>query len=83
MSSTPRTPAASPAPATSNAAALLTAVADALNACEAAGLKPRLRRDVVFTNAGWVLPPLGADLWAARFPSCPGPEPGDPDDPDD
>ena len=63
---------------------LLTAVADALNACEDAGLRVRLRRDVVFTGAGWVLPPLEGGRWVARFPSMDhGLAPADPDDPDD
>jgi hypothetical protein len=67
-----------------DAPALLGAVADALNACEAAGLKPRLRRDVVHTHAGWVLPPIeDHQAWVARFPSVPGLPPGDPDDIDD
>ena len=76
------TSAVSPVPGTTDPASLLGAVADALNACEAAGLRPLLRRDVVHTRAGWVLPPLGASGWVARFPSAPGPDPGDPDDTD-
>lgn len=68
-----------------DAAPLLEAVAAALNDCETAGLRPRLRRDVVHTTAGWVLPPLGgAEDWVARFPSAAegDTEPGDPDDMD-
>lgn len=67
-----------------DAAPLLEAVAAALNGCEAAGLKPRLRRDVVYTTGGWVLPPLGgAKDWVARFPSVTeGDTEPDPDDMD-
>lgn len=45
-------------------ARLLTAVADALNACEQAGLKVKLKHGIVTTRHGYVLPVRSA--WAAR-----------------
>ena len=44
--------------------ALLQAVADALNACEKAGIPAKLRHGIVMTHAGYVLP--GARGWVAR-----------------
>jgi hypothetical protein len=44
--------------------ALLTAVADALTACEAAGLSVKLKHGVVVTSGGYVLPAEGE--WVAR-----------------
>lgn len=43
---------------------LLAAVADALAACEQAGLKVRLRHGIVETREGYVLPVKGG--WVAR-----------------
>jgi 3-hydroxyisobutyrate dehydrogenase-like beta-hydroxyacid dehydrogenase len=43
---------------------LLAAVAEALNACEDAGLKPRMRHGAVMTLGGYVLPTDGP--WVAR-----------------
>ncbi len=48
-----------------DAGSLLAAVADALNACEAAGLKPKLRHGIVFSRAGYVLP-VSDHQWGAR-----------------
>lgn len=48
---------------------LLAAVADALNACERAGLPVELEHGAVMTSHGYVLParnPLDRDRWAAR-----------------
>lgn len=47
-----------------DAHALLTGVAAALNACDEAGLRVKLKHGIVFTRAGYVLP-VG-DGWAAR-----------------
>ena len=47
-----------------DAAALLAAVADALTACEKAGIKVRLRHGAVDTRHGYVLPADGE--WVAR-----------------
>ena len=44
---------------------LLTAVASALNACDAAGYEVRLKHGAVMTRVGYVLP-LGGGKWAAR-----------------
>ena len=44
---------------------LLTAVADALNACEQAGISVKLRHGIVDTCAGYVMP-LAGDRWATR-----------------
>lgn len=46
------------------AATLLQAVADALNACQGAGIPVRLRHGSVFTDVGYVLD--GGDAWVAR-----------------
>jgi hypothetical protein len=46
-------------------AALLAAVADALNACEAAGMTVKLKHGAVYTREGYVLP-VGDHAWAAR-----------------
>lgn len=48
-----------------DAAALLGAVADALNACEAAGVAVKLKNGAVMTRWGYVLP-LGDGRWGAR-----------------
>ena len=44
---------------------LLTAVAGALNACDAAGYEVRLKHGAVMTRVGYVLP-LGDGKWCAR-----------------
>lgn len=44
---------------------LLTAVARALNACDAAGYEVKLKHGAVMTRVGYVLP-LGGGKWAAR-----------------
>jgi hypothetical protein len=44
--------------------ALLTGLADAMNACGDAGITVRLRHGVVMTRHGYVLPVAGA--WTAR-----------------
>ncbi len=44
--------------------ALLDALAAALNACDRAGLRVKLKHGIVFTTAGYVLPT--GDEWAAR-----------------
>ena len=44
---------------------LLTAVARALNACDAAGYEVRLKHGAVMTRVGYVLP-LGDGKWCAR-----------------
>lgn len=64
------------------AAALLDAVAAALNAAQAAGLKVRLKHDAVLTNAGYVLP-VSDDRWGARTLTYSEFPPGDPDDEDE
>lgn len=46
------------------AATLLQGVADALNACQGAGIAVRLRHGSVFTDVGYVLD--GRDGWVAR-----------------
>lgn len=48
-----------------DAAALLRSVADALNACESAGITVRLKHGAVMTRNGYVLP-LGDGQWGAR-----------------
>lgn len=45
-------------------AALLGGVAEALTACEQAGIRVKLKHGVVYTPAGYVLP--AADGWVAR-----------------
>lgn len=47
-----------------DSAGLLAGVADALNACRAAGLDVQLRYDAVLTDAGFVLPATGG--WVVR-----------------
>ena len=48
-------------------AALLTRLADALNACEQAGMKVRFRHGAAFSYFGCVLPPEGkGNAWVAR-----------------
>ena len=55
-----------PRPATtSDAEVLLTAVAEALTACEAAGYTVKLKHGAVMTRVGYVLP-LGDGEWCAR-----------------
>jgi hypothetical protein len=44
---------------------LLGAVADALTACEQAGIAVKLRHGIVLTRAGYVLP-VGDHEWGAR-----------------
>ena len=44
---------------------LLTAVARALNACDAAGYEVKLKHGAVMTRVGYVLP-LGDGKWCAR-----------------
>lgn len=51
-------------PADTTPAGLLGAVADALNACETAGISISLKHGAVYTRHGYVLPI--ADGWAAR-----------------
>ena len=48
-----------------DAAALLSLVASALSACEAAGITVKLKHGAVITPLGYVLP-LGDGKWAAR-----------------
>ena len=60
-------------------AALLDQLADALNACETAGLRVRLRHGAVYTRHGYVLPT--SDGWGARTLLYTEFAPGD--DPDD
>lgn len=48
-----------------DAQALLGAVADALNACEQAGVTVKLKHGAVITDYGFVLP-LGDGQWGAR-----------------
>lgn len=43
---------------------LLTQLADALNECQKAGLRVKLKHDTVYTRDGYVLPIK--DKWAAR-----------------
>ena len=47
------------------AAALLSRVASALSACEAAGITVKLKHGAVITDFGYVLP-LGDGRWGAR-----------------
>ena len=50
-----------------NPGKLLAAVADALNACERAGIKVRLRHGAVITHWGVVVPPeRKGQAWEAR-----------------
>lgn len=44
---------------------LLLVLAKALNECEKAGISPRLKHGIIFTDAGYVLP-VSNDKWAAR-----------------
>ena len=46
-------------------ATLLASVAEALNACEAAGITVRLKHGAVITRNGYVLP-VGDGQWGAR-----------------
>lgn len=52
-------------PGQPDAAALLAAVAEALAACEQAGISVKLRHGAVYTRNGYVLP-LGDGQWGAR-----------------
>jgi hypothetical protein len=60
-------------------AALLAAVADALTACQEAGLQVRLKHGAVITRNGYVLP-VGDGQWGARTLAY---SPFSPDDDDD
>jgi hypothetical protein len=62
-------------------AGLLGALADALNACETAGMRVRFRHGAAFCHDGAVIPPeKKGGRWAAR-PFRPGPlSPGEPPD---
>lgn len=62
MSDTPRPP------GRAQAAALLADVAAALTACQAAGLRPRLKHNTVFTAYGYVVPPLSTGPWETWLP---------------
>lgn len=44
---------------------LLSALARILNECEKAGIRPKLKHGIVFTDAGYVLP-VSDKKWAAR-----------------
>ena len=44
---------------------LLLAMARVLNECEKAGIRPKLKHGIVFTDAGFVLP-VSNGKWAAR-----------------
>ena len=48
-----------------DAETLLATVAEALNACDAAGFTVKLKHGAVMTRVGYVLP-LGDGKWAAR-----------------
>jgi hypothetical protein len=64
-------------------AALLGAVAEALNACEAAGITVKLKHGIVSTRNGYVLP-LGDGRWGARtLAYSPFGVPGDADEMDE
>ncbi len=43
---------------------LLSALAYMLNACEKAGIRPKMKHGIIYTDAGYVLPVK--DRWAAR-----------------
>ena len=70
-----------PPPSTSPAS-LLAAVADALNACEQAGMRMRLGRGAAWCYHGVVLPPVKKRPWEARTFGGP-PEDAPPEAPDD
>lgn len=54
---------------------LLAALASVLNACEEAGMRPKLRHGgIIATRAGWVLPPLDGSRWTTAYPSAAEPE---------
>jgi hypothetical protein len=63
-----------------DAEALLGAVADALNACQAVGIEPKLKHGAVMTPFGYVLP-IG-NGWGVRTRAYTEftPPPGDDDD---
>ncbi len=44
---------------------MLLVLARTLNECEKAGIRPRLKHGIVFTDAGYVLP-VKDGKWAAR-----------------
>jgi hypothetical protein len=46
-------------------ATILAAMAYILNAAEKAGLNPKMKHGIIWTDAGYVLPAKG-DKWAAR-----------------
>ena len=54
-----------PRPPAPDTAALLSSVAAALTACEAAGITVKLKHGAVMTPLGYVLP-LGDGTWGAR-----------------
>jgi hypothetical protein len=58
------------------AAQLLDDVAAALNALTEAGYPPRVRHGAVYTDLGYVLPPLHGEEWWVARPSAH--DPGDP-----
>jgi len=64
-------------------AALLASVAEALNACEQAGIAVRLKHGAVITRNGYVLP-VGDGQWGARtLAYSPFGDPGDIDEMDE
>ena len=74
-------PTAREAERTDESKALLDRLAAALDACQEAGLKPRLRHGAVYTRAGYVLPPIKGGRWVARTLADDGSAPdGDGDD---
>lgn len=66
--------------------ALLTALADLLNACETAGVKVKFRHGAAYSSHGYVLPPVvKGQMWLARVQDYGRPDATvdyDPDDPD-
>ena len=52
-------------PRTTDPAILLLALAKVVNECEKAGIRPKLKHGIVFTDAGYVLP-VSNGKWAAR-----------------
>jgi len=52
-------------PITADPVVILLVLAKALNEAEKAGLRPRLKHGIIFTDAGYVLP-VSNDKWAAR-----------------
>ncbi|MFJ5532462.1 hypothetical protein [Streptomyces sp. NPDC093261] len=62
---------------------LLADLAAALDACQDAGLRPRLKHGAVYTHFGYVLPPLKGGRWVVRTLADDGSAPADSDDGDD